>query len=233
MNPRGKYSTEKIGTLVLVVVALALLSGCEDLSRTVDGVLGKSSPVLSSSQEASPGTLVPVKKRSPGARPPTAEPEAAPAPYAKPPATATKEKDVAPTKVALQGKKRAPGALSPGTQEEAAEAESKRKRVFRVGRDPFKTPTEILPSECPPSMPLCRFEYSQLKLVGVIQVEDGGFKGMVEDPDGRGYFVTAGMQIGRATVTQVTKNGLTLHEHRSRQIIPIPLPNEGRESPEL
>jgi Tfp pilus assembly protein PilP len=138
-----------------------------------------------------------------------------------------------PTKVVVQGKKSAPGALSPGTQKEQAEADKKRKRLFKVERDPFKTPTEILPSECPPSMPLCRFEYSQLKLVGVIQVADGGFKGMVEDPDGRGYFVTPGMQIGRATVTQVTKNGLTLHEHSSRHVIPIPLPNEGKDTPEF
>lgn len=229
MNPRITYSTEKIGALVLVIAALALLAGCEELNRTVDGVLGKSSPVLSSSQEGSPGALVPVKKRTPGAKPPAPQPQPGVRPTPAP-SNAQAEK---PSKVAFQGKKRAPGALSPGTKEEEAEAEEKRKRVFKVERDPFKTPTEILPSECPPSMPLCRFDRSQLKLVGVIQVEEGGFKGMVEDPDGRGYFVTPGMQIGGATVTQVTEGGLTLHVHATRQVVSIPLTTEGKETAEF
>lgn len=98
-----------------------------------------------------------------------------------------------------------------------------------VARDPFKAPTEILPSECPPSMPLCKFDRSQLKLVGVIQVAEGHFKGMVEDPDGRGYFVTPGMQIGGATVTQVTQRGVTLHLRRTGQDVVLPLFAEVKE----
>ena len=230
MYPRVTYCAHKIGTLVLVFATLALLTGCEELSRTVDGILGKSSPVLSSSKDGSPGALVPVKKRTPGARPPSA-PQTQPGVKPSPAPSATQP--AVPTKLALQGKKRAPGALSPGTKEDAAEAEKKRKRIFKVERDPFKTPTEILPSECPPSMPLCRFDRSQLKLVGVIQVEEGEFKGMVEDPDGRGYFVTPGMQIGGATVTQVTEAGLTLHVHGTRQVVSIPLTTEGRETAEF
>ena len=85
--------------------------------------------------------------------------------------------------------------------------EKKAAEFFQAERNPFKAPTEVLPSECPPSMPLCRFDRSQLKLVGVIQVSEGEFKGLVEDPDGRGYFITPGMQIGGATVTQVTNRG--------------------------
>jgi Tfp pilus assembly protein PilP len=95
--------------------------------------------------------------------------------------------------------------------------------LFEIARDPFKAPTEVLPSECPPSMPLCKFDRSQLKLVGVIRVEDGYFKGMVEDPDGRGYFVTPGMQIGGATVTQVREDGITLHLSKTGQDVVIPL----------
>jgi len=82
-------------------------------------------------------------------------------------------------------------------------------------------------------MPLCKFDRSQLKLVGVIQVSDGQFKGMVEDPDGRGYFVTPGMQIGGATVTQVTQRGITLHLRKTGQDVVLPLFLESRESREL
>ena len=82
-------------------------------------------------------------------------------------------------------------------------------------------------------MPLCRFDRSQLKLVGVIQVSEGQFKGLVEDPDGRGYFITSGMQIGGATVTQVTNKGITLHVHRTRQDVTMPLFREARESGEF
>jgi Tfp pilus assembly protein PilP len=82
-------------------------------------------------------------------------------------------------------------------------------------------------------MPLCRFDPAQLKLVGVIQVEDGQFKGMVEDPDGRGYFITSGMQIGRATVTQINAEGVTLHDHRTRKDVPMRLLREAREGREL
>jgi hypothetical protein len=52
----------------------------------------------------------------------------------------------------------------------------------------------------------------------LIQVDDGQFKGMVEDPDGRGYFITPGMQISGATVTQVTSKGIILYLHKSKKI---------------
>jgi len=93
-------------------------------------------------------------------------------------------------------------------------------------------PTEVLPSDCPPSMPLCKFDRSQLKLVGVIQVSEGNYKGMVEDPDGRGYFITTGMQIGGATVTQVTSKGITLHLHKTRTDVTMPLVREARDTGE-
>lgn len=132
---------------------------------------------------------------------------------------------------AVTGKRRGPGALSPQTRQAMPpEEERSAKDGFVDVRDPFKQPTEILPSECPPSMPLCRFDRSQLKLVGVIQVSEGQFKGLVEDPDGRGYFITSGMQIGGATVTQVTNKGITLHVHRTRQDVIMPLFREAREA---
>ncbi len=82
-------------------------------------------------------------------------------------------------------------------------------------------------------MPLCRFDRSQLKLVGIIQVGDGQFKAMVEDPDGRGYFVTSGMQIGGATVIQVSNRGVTLHLHKTQQDVLMPLYRETREASEM
>lgn len=122
---------------------------------------------------------------------------------------------------AFRGKTRAPGRLAPATKEDLKEDRGLT-AIMRI-RDPFDKPTEVLPSECPPSMPLCRFTRSQLKLVGVIQVADGVFKGMVEDPDGRGYFIAPGMQIGGATVTQITSQGATLREHAGRRDVPMPL----------
>lgn len=226
MDSRIPCSSKKLRALVLVIGGLVLLAGCEELSRTVDGILGKSSPVLSSTQGGPDPALVPVKKRAPGARPPAPQTPTGTKPTASKPAAKK------PGVVALEGKKSQPGRLSPGTQEKEAEVGEK-KMLFKVERDPFKTPTEILPSECPPSMPLCRFDRSQLKLVGVIQVEQGEFKGMVEDPDGRGYFVTPGMQIGGATVTQVTESGITLHVHATRQVVAIPLITEGKETAEF
>jgi hypothetical protein len=149
------------------------------------------------------------------------------------PPTQTKEVPA----VLSSGKKRAPGpgTMAPRPKEEAMPTTLAEKPVteFPVVRDPFKAPTEILPSECPPSMPLCRFDRSQLKVVGVIQVEDGQFKGMVEDPDGRGYFITPGMQIGGATVTQVTNKGIMLHVAKSKQDVMMPLFLEAREAGEF
>ena len=82
-------------------------------------------------------------------------------------------------------------------------------------------------------MPLCRFDRSQLKLVGVIRVSSGQFKGMVEDPDGRGYFVIPGTQIGGATVTQVSAKGMTLHDHLSKENVVMPLVKEVKEASEF
>jgi hypothetical protein len=208
----------------LAVGMIALLTGCEEVNVAIDSALGLRSPVLSASTQTSPRELMPAAKRAPreeqsferiaqaqtnpGATPKPAEPAAA---------------SPAPPGPEGQGKKRMPGQLSPAA---ASGEETRARDTFVMGRDPFEQPTEILPTECPPSMPLCRFDRSQLKLVGVIQVSDGHFKGMVEDPDGRGYFITTGMQIGGGTVTQVTSKGITLHLHRNRQDVLLPLFSE-------
>ncbi len=252
------FSLKSIYCVGLAVSALALLTGCEEANLAVDTVLGRRSPVLSAAPQVPP-SVIPAARRTPGDKAAPADapvqvdtapsgkvapPEAAPAPAPVAPqdkpagaqiqtAPTPSERPVPPVaeSQAVTGKRRGPGALSPQTRQAMpAEEERAAKDSFVVVRDPFKQPTEILPSECPPSMPLCRFDRSQLKLVGVIQVSEGQFKGLVEDPDGRGYFITSGMQIGGATVTQVTNKGITLHVHRTRQDVIMPLFREAREA---
>jgi Tfp pilus assembly protein PilP len=221
-----KHMSNVIGLNSFLCFGLALsltgiLTGCEEVNVALDSVLGIQSPVLAASAQTSPLSVIPAKKRLPGEKPAGAPPtESTSAPEAKRTQAAPEVVQVP----EMKGKRRQPGRMSPA----AAPPEAARKEIFVMGRDPFEQPTEILPSECPPSMPLCRFDRSQLKLVGIIQVSEGNFKAMVEDPDGRGYFVTAGMQIGSATVTQVTNKGVTLHLHRTHQDVQLPLFSEVR-----
>ncbi len=253
------YTIRKFGSLFLGVSMLALLTGCEEANIALDQILGRTSPMMSASGQVSPITIIQAKRTVPGEKPgsqgigqadttrlaqdPAAKKRGpgeatAPANQVKPSAQPTtpppSPKAAQPAPGLAEGKRREPGQSAPVTaQPPAAPGEPKAPReIFGVTRDPFRQPTEILPSECPPSMPLCRFDPAQLKLVGVIQVEDGQFKGMVEDPDGRGYFITAGMQIGRATVTQINAEGVTLHDHRTRKDVPMRLLREAREGRE-
>ncbi len=100
---------------------------------------------------------------------------------------------------------------------------------FTFPRDPFMPPSEVIPpEECLPSMPLCRYDYTQLKLRGLIRLADGQYKGMVEDPDGRGFFITPGVQIRGATVTQVTADGVIIYIHKTKRVDWLKL--EGREA---
>jgi Tfp pilus assembly protein PilP len=94
---------------------------------------------------------------------------------------------------------------------------------FTFKRDPFVQPTEVLPTDCPPSMPLCKFDHSQLKVVGLVQIGAGSMKAFVEDPDGRGYVVVAGQMIGQATVTHISSGGIYLKSHaKGRRDILLP-----------
>jgi hypothetical protein len=191
-------------------------------------------PAIPEPEAKSPAPAVPeppqTKRRAPGEKPsPETEVKSPAAPAPPLPSKAA----AAPPE--LSGKRRGPGqpapvAVTPPTEPGGPKSP---RELFAITRDPFRQPTEILPTECPPSSPLCRFDPAQLKLVGVIQVEEGQFKGMVEDPDGRGYFITSGMQIGRATVTQINAEGVTLHDHRTRKDVPMRLLREAREGREF
>jgi len=208
----------------LAIAIISCLSGCQEANMAIDFIVGRQSPVVSAAPQFERPPIILAARRSAGE-------SSAPAPTAAGP---TAQADEAPAAVPApqQGKRRAPGVFPPGVVSERPE-EKRVRDIFDIERDPFRPPTEILPTECPPSMPLCRFDRSQLKLVGIIQVGDGQFKAMVEDPDGRGYFVTSGMQIGGATVTQVSNRGVTLHLHKTQQDVLIPLFRETREASEM
>ncbi len=211
----------------LAIGMISCLSGCQEANMAIDFIVGRQSPVMSPAPEFERPPIILAARRSAGESPAPAPVTAGPSVEAdKPPAA------VPAVPSAQQGKRRGPGVFPPGVNSERPE-EKRVRDIFAIERDPFRPPTEILPTECPPSMPLCRFDRSQLKLVGIIQVGDGQFKAMVEDPDGRGYFVTPGMQIGGATVTQVSNRGVTLHLHKTQQDVVIPLYREARESPEM
>lgn len=208
------YGVGKIGSLVAVVAMVALMAGCEEANVAIDNLLGKTPQALSSNSDRplAPPLVIPVKKRDVGSKAPEA---VGGKPAAGRPAGSPAQ---------AKGKRSEPGRLAPLPARGPAAREDKlRSLPFVAKRDPFKAPTEILPTECPPSMPLCRFDPSQLKLVGVLQVAEGQFKGLVEDPDGRGYFITSGMQIGAATVTQVTNKNVVLRSAKTKQDILMPL----------
>jgi len=194
-------------------------SGRDEFNLALDWILGIRSPVSGSASPDRGSTVTLAKANKPEGK--SAQAAAAEAKSVEQP-----DKAAGPPK----GKRRPPGAPSPTAPVEKGEIPV---RPFVVERDPFRPPTEVLPTECPPSLPLCRYDRAQLKLVGVIQVDQGHFKGMVEDPDGRGYFITPGMQIGSgtasATVMQINDKGITLHVHRSRQDVVMPLFKEPKE----
>jgi len=208
-------------------------------------------PEPAATEEKAP-TQLPAAPKPPEAVPkPQAQPPVAPKPpevapqqvqtqppaAPKPPAAVTqapippkaKDKQV----LALEGKRRAPGQPSP-TAPPAGPAAEPPKTEFRADRDPFRPPSEVqVRTDYLPSTPLARFDYSQLKLVGIIQMSEGQIKGMVEDPDGRGYYVQPGMQIGdgpnMATVTQITNRSVVLRVHKTKQDVLIPLFSERAE----
>jgi hypothetical protein len=219
--------------LCLVLTLASLVTGCEEANLAIDKALGTRSISSADGKQSSAQKLIPAVKQAPGAKAPEPQDQtpSSPAPLpgqpkvqpAKEQPAQPGEKPAAP-QIVMTGKRSAPGKMPPRAGEDA-----KQPQPFAMGRVPFEAPTEMLPPECPPSMPLCKFDRSQLKLVGVMQVSDGNYKGMVEDPDGRGYFVTTGMMIGRATITQIYNKGLILYDHRTNQDVPMTLASEGIE----
>lgn len=165
------------------------------------------------------------------------QPPAAPAPPEGAPQAQPRPTTEANNQLALEGKRRTPGQASPTAPPSGPPVEAP-KTEFKVERDPFKPPSEVqVRTDYLPSTPLARFDYSQLKLVGVIQMAEGQIKGMVEDPDGRGYYVQPGMQIGdgpnMATVTQITNRGVMLRIHKTNRDVAIPLFGERAETERL
>jgi len=224
------YTRNRVLGLSAALVILAILSGCQGANTMVDKLLGRQTSPLASSAQDSQLAQILAKKRAPGEQAaPVHETE-------KPRTTVAPEKPASapPPTTLTQGKRKGPGELAPIRPGAPGAVPAKQaKEIFAAPRDPFKQPTEILPSDCPPSSPLCKFDPAQLKLVGVLQVAEGEYKGMVEDPDGRGYFISPGMQIGRSTVTQINHEGVTLYDHRTQKDVPMRLLREAREGREM
>ena len=133
-------------------------SGCQELNIAVDSALGLGPAAAHAADN--PASFAPFKlaankpsKRSANGRGPAASAGGG----------KVTERDVA--KKVPKGKKRAPALRAPvKTKAPTLQTE---KMELEFPRNPFRPPADrILPSECPPSMPLCRFDRSQLKLVG-------------------------------------------------------------------
>jgi hypothetical protein len=228
----SSYSVRRTCLLLAVVGAFTVLAGCQEANLAIDFILGRDSASFFATAPVSSPTIILAARQTPGDTAPSAPKVNSQTQKLPTIAQAPAERPAAEPPVAQEGKRRGPGQFPPGARPEQVE-ERRARDVFTAERDPFRPPTEILPTECPPSMPLCRFDHSQLKLVGVMQVADGQFKAMVEDPDGRGYFVIPGTQIGGATVTQVSTRGITLYVHKTKKDVPLPLFKEGRETSEM
>jgi hypothetical protein len=223
-----RENTCSFRTVFLFVAAMAgpaMLTGCTEANLAIDFILGSRTPKFVASHPMSPFSGIWSRKRTPGEKGLFLE-EAANRGSTMPPRIGRDAKPELPVDRNIKNEgeigrrdKRESLDVLPQDREVAPTNTMAPQEAFSFPRDPFQPPTEeVLLAECPPSMPLCRFDRSQLKLRGLIQVGDEQFKGMVEDPDGRGYFITPGMQISGATVTQVTNRGITLFVHKSKKI---------------
>lgn len=232
MNTSQIKWTRRAATALLAAGLAAGAGGCSELHRVVDALLGMQSTVSASYT----GTGLSGRTQTVGADLQGREARRGPLRMADLPKDSPKpgaSSEIPPPGGPVEGKKRAPGTLiKDDSQRDGPPAvASDGRSIIRV---PLAPPEgEFIPTECPPSEPLCRYQYSQLKLVGVMQVGEGFLKGMVEDPDGRGYFVAPGAQIGGATVTQITSRGMLIHVHKTHQDREVLLYRSGKDSEEF
>jgi type IV pilus assembly protein PilP len=86
-------------------------------------------------------------------------------------------------------------------------------------RDPFRSPdldlarsAAVANATC--NEPLCKFDLDQLTLVAVVS-GDANPLAMVQDPQGRGYFLRRNTRIGRqgGKVTQILRDSVTITEY--------------------
>ena len=86
-------------------------------------------------------------------------------------------------------------------------------------RDPFRSPeaepaaqAALANTAC--NEPLCRFDIDQLTLVAVVS-GDANPLAMVQDPQGRGYFVRRNTRVGRqgGKVTQIMSDAVVITEY--------------------
>lgn len=223
---RALDDTSKVLNMSLMAVALAatmLFSGCKEADVAIDFMVGLSRPQLLASSPASPfWALLPRKhvweERTPSRYKVSNIEQTMPDPHPEQRYSASDPVRGDPQAV-QSGRTNTMGSAAATQDPFPGPQKTSTKEDLSFPRDPFSPPAEELrPEECPPSMPLCKFDRKDLTLRGLIQIGNGQFKGLVEDPDGRGYFVTSGTQIRGATVTQISRKGVTLYLHKSKKI---------------
>lgn len=86
-------------------------------------------------------------------------------------------------------------------------------------RDPFRSPeaepaAQAAMANATCTEPLCRFDVDQLTLVAVVS-GDANPVAMVQDPQGRGYFVRRNTRVGRqgGKVTQIMSDAVVITEY--------------------
>ena len=86
-------------------------------------------------------------------------------------------------------------------------------------RDPFRSPeaepaAQAAMANATCTEPLCRFDIDQLTLVAVVS-GDANPVAMVQDPQGRGYFVRRNTRVGRqgGKVTQIMSDAVVITEY--------------------
>ncbi|MDQ1239750.1 MAG: hypothetical protein QG577_1936 [Thermodesulfobacteriota bacterium] len=215
-------------SLLFAVALTMMVSGCKEADYAIDIITGARVPSLLASAPISPiKSLLLRETNSSGSllREVTRryEREASPLEFAQSVGVNGQERRITITPDNIQPELPTSSGNSEPRTSQAMTIKTIKPYQFTFLRDPFMPPSdELIPTDCPPSMPLCRFDYTQLKLRGLIKSKSPNgkeeYKGMVEDPDGRGYFITAGTQVRGATVTQVTNKGVVLYVHKTKKL---------------
>ncbi|MGB9616252.1 MAG: hypothetical protein ACP5M0_01880 [Desulfomonilaceae bacterium] len=230
----NRFAPIPFTVLVAVIVLPVVLSGCHEADVAIDFIVGKRSAAELLASDSSPlgrlfaaskgGAKLPsgVQIVSRSSAPQPWEPRRRPTPSGDEDIIVVRSDALPEVDSSLQQK-------TPARKPQDGQRPAGMKFDFTFPRDPFMPPSEAVPpTECLPSMPLCRYDYTQLKLRGLIRLADGQYKGMVEDPEGRGFFITPGVQIRGATVTQVTAEGVVIYIHKTKKVDLLRI--EGREA---
>ena len=116
-----------------------------------------------------------------------------------------------------ESKKAQPVQIAEKGEKEAAKKEEPEFSYNPVGKaDPFRPFIQVTPEKIPKSAfltPLQKYDISQLRLVAIITLPEGSVA-LVEDQQGRGYFLKRGTAIGRndGKVKAIQKDRVIIEE---------------------